>query len=243
MVFFNTKIEGNDVIDFGWGAAGAKPIVLRFDVYASVISGNYTVAVRNGATNRSWLGSFAATAGAWKTITLVIPGDTTGTWATDNTTGLDIGFTFATGSTYGSGVPGWQAGNFIGITGMTNGSAQAQNIYIANVGVYLDPDGTGIAPPWQTPNYADELARCQRYWETGNSYMDGYGVAGTFLSETIQLITKRAGPTVSATAGALSNMTGNWSDYPTPTAMRHYRQIVATGNCAWNTVWTASARM
>ena len=33
-----------------------------------------------------------------------------------------------------------------------------------DVGLYLDPHNTGIAPPWQMPDEAEELRACQRYY-------------------------------------------------------------------------------
>jgi hypothetical protein len=244
-MFFLNKIEGNNVNDFSWGAAAAKPIVLRFDVYVSAISGNYVASIRNAASDRSWLGLFAATAGTWKTITMAIPGDTTGTWATDTGIGLNVAFTFACGSTYGSGVAGWQAGNLIGITGMTNGAAQAQNIYIANVGLHLDPDNTGVAPPWQTPDYADELDRCMRYWETGQDGLDCYAVSGTFISQIVNYtVAKRIAPTMTYTnQNAAGFPTTSTYDYVTTKDFRVYRQANTTAGDAWKATWFANARI
>ena len=157
-------VEGIRVKDLGWGTAQAKPVVLRFTALATTV-GTYTVAVRNAAVDRSWLGSFTIpTASTDTTFTFAIPGDTTGTWPKDNTAGMFVLFCFAVGATYGGGVAGWQAGDKRGIAGMTNGAAATGAVGVTDVGLYLDPDATGRAPAWQMPDEAEELRACQRYY-------------------------------------------------------------------------------
>jgi hypothetical protein len=50
-----------------------------------------------------------------------------------------------------------------------------------DVGLYLDPNATGVPPPWQMPDEAEELAACQRYWVSLYVYVplpaDSYSVA------------------------------------------------------------------
>ena len=163
---FMQPIEGIRLWDFGWGAAGALPGVLRFDVYGTV-TGTFSVSVRNGASNRSLILPFTVTtANVWQTITLTIPGDTTGSWLIDAGTGMQLAIMFACGSTYLTAPNVWTAGNFLGATGITNGAATTGNtFYIRNVGLYLDPLATGVAPRWEMPDEAQELLACQRYWQ------------------------------------------------------------------------------
>ena len=41
---------------------------------------------------------------------------------------------------------------------MTNGMAGAGNVFeLFDVGLYLDPDNTGLPPKWQMPDEAEEL--------------------------------------------------------------------------------------
>ena len=44
--------------------------------------------------------------------------------------------------------------------------------------MYADPYLTGVAPPFQVPQFADELRRCQRYWYRG------YGTRGWVTAAT-----------------------------------------------------------
>ena len=73
--------------------------------------------------------------------------------------------------TYGNGVPGWQAGNKLGLPTTSNGYATMGSNYIRNVGLYRDPDKTGKAPPYMLPDYATELERCNRYYQSARVLM------------------------------------------------------------------------
>src|SRR5262245_11719469 len=76
-------IEGNRVADFGWGAAGAKQIVVRFWFY-STIAGTYHFRLTNNAVDRCYIHPFSIpVASTWYLITAAVPGDTTGTWLKD----------------------------------------------------------------------------------------------------------------------------------------------------------------
>jgi hypothetical protein len=157
-------IEGVRVADFRYGSASAKQAVLRFGLKAP--AGTYSVVIRNNAYDRTYVALFTVSAANTDTeYTLVIPGDTTGTWLTDTGAGLRLTFTFACGSTF-QGTTGWQAGGMLGTSAVTNGMGTTSNVFeLYDVGLYLDPQNSGVAPRWQMPNYADELQACERYWQ------------------------------------------------------------------------------
>ena len=174
-------IEGNRVADLLYGSASAKQLVLKF--WLSIrIAGTYTVVVRNAGVSRSWIGSFVVGTGSdlidWIPRTLVIPGDVTGTWAADNSAGLRVSLVFACGTTF-QGAAGWQAGNKLGMAGHGNiGSVANWNLSIGDVGLYADPNLTGVAPEFQMPLYEDDLRDCMRYWYRA------YGLRGINSSTT-----------------------------------------------------------
>ena len=191
-------IEGSDISDFGWGGPTAKQAVLRFDFIAVNNPGTYSIALRNGAGNLSYVATFAATT-AWKTFEFVIPGPTSGVWAIDTTTGLYVAISIACGSTYAA-VPGaWATGTFLGATGQDNGlDLAAADFRIANVGLYLDPQGTGVAPPFVEPDFATELAKCQRYWQQiGTGYVGNIITSTAYFSYSTLVTTPRPGATLS----------------------------------------------
>ena len=82
---------------------------------------------------------------------------------------MEVGFGFAAGTTY-QGAAGWQAGAKYTITGNPNGAVTGNVFYFTDVGLYLDPLATGIAPPWAMPDEAEELRACQRYYQKVTDY-------------------------------------------------------------------------
>ncbi len=78
-------IEGFNVADLAWGSASAQTVTLSFRVYSS-LTGTFGGSVANNAANRCYPFSFSiGSANTWTTISVTIPGDTSGTWTTDNT--------------------------------------------------------------------------------------------------------------------------------------------------------------
>jgi hypothetical protein len=212
-----TKIEGNRVADLNWGTASAKQVVLRFGWRAP--AGTYSYRFVNGATNRTYIGNFTITAGQTNADTqqvFVIPGDTTGTWATDTSIGMYLTIVIAAGPSL-IGVTGWQSGNIYGTPANTNGLANVPNeFHLFDVGLYADPNSTGRAPPWVTPDYASELLACMRYWQTTQLRFYGAITSGSSYQNGNAYLTvlSRASPTLSgvnvsvagfpATVGSLS---------------------------------------
>jgi hypothetical protein len=164
-VQFNQPIEGIRMSDAKWGTVAAKPVVVRFRAAGSV-AGTYCFAIRNGALNRAYVVKFSVTTTPqW--FSFAIPGDTTGTWPTDTTQWGQIVFCGMSGTD--SRAPAeavWSAGLYVSLAGTSNLlSAASQMLDVTNVGLYLDPNATGVPPPWQMPDEAQELAACKRYYD------------------------------------------------------------------------------
>jgi hypothetical protein len=244
---WHTDIEGIRIADFRWGSAQAKQVILRFGVKAP--AGTYAVRMTNGGFTRTHIATFTVSAGQANTDTeqvLMIPGDVTGTWATDATVGIKMDVSFALGSSY-QGVVGWQTGSFLGTSAVSNGMATAGNIFeLFDVGLYLDPNATGVPPPWQMPDEAQELLACQRYYQklTQIIIAGAYGAAGgsTYASWTF-LATTRAVPTVAALGFTYANSSGFVSN--TYNTDGYTGKIVVTGNGAYYATGylTINARM
>jgi hypothetical protein len=161
---FQTKIEGLNVADLQWGTATAVQAVIRF-MWRSP-AGTYTLGLRNNNSDRAYLAPFtvsAAQANVDTIQTFVVPGDVTGTWAKDNTIGILITIGFVAVGT-ALGVPGWQAGSFVGLPGIASATTTGQIFDLGDVGLYADPDNTGLPPPWEVPDYVTELNKCLRYY-------------------------------------------------------------------------------
>jgi|DEB0MinimDraft_10_1074344.scaffolds.fasta_scaffold31584_3 hypothetical protein len=161
--YINTQVEGYNSAQLGWGASGAKDATLSFWVRSS-LTGSHSGALRNGGNTRSYPFTFTvSTANTWEHKTVTIEGDISGTWATDNTSGVQISFSLGGGTTFRGAASAWASADYrAGVTGAvdivgTNGAT----FYIT--GVQLEVGDT--ATPFEHRSYGDELARCERYYQ------------------------------------------------------------------------------
>jgi len=153
-------VEGFNAADFAWGTASAATVTLSFLVRSS-LTGTFGGSVRNSAGNRSYPFTFSvSSANTWETKSVTIAGDTSGVWATNNTSGMSISFAFGAGTTFSGTAGAWAAGNFLSATGTTSvvGTSGA-TFYIT--GVQLEKGSTATAFDYRP--YGTELALCQRY--------------------------------------------------------------------------------
>jgi hypothetical protein len=161
-------VEGFNAADLSWGTASAKTITVSFWVRSS-LTGLFSGFILNGAANRCFVFSYTINAAdTWEYKTITIPGDTTGTWVTDNGLGLYLNFTVAAGSSVSGAAGSWSSTFKRSATGQTSlvGTSGA-TFYIT--GVQLEAGDT--ATPFEHRSYGAELALCQRYYE--KSYNQG----------------------------------------------------------------------
>jgi hypothetical protein len=179
------RVEGYNVSDLGFGAAGASSVTFSFWVKSS-LTGSFGGSIQNGAQNRCY--SFAytvSTANTWEYKTVTAVGDTTGTWNTGNTSGMIAWFGLgATGTRVGTaGAWGTQSGAGLQPSGAvsvvgTNGAT----FYIT--GVQLEKGSTATSFDYRP--YGTELALCQRYYE--KSYAQDVKPATATTSETTRCV-------------------------------------------------------
>ena len=159
------SIEGNNVAHLKLGTANAKTVTLSFWVKASV-TGTYSMSLMNGAVNRFYIHEYTINAAnTWEKKTVTLTGDTTGTWATNNTTGFRIDWNLGSDAAYySSTLDTWFGGSY------TIGSTNDNNL-LTNTGatwqvslVQLEV-GSG-ASDFEFLPYDVQLARCQRYFST-----------------------------------------------------------------------------
>jgi len=237
-------VEGFNLADFGWGTASAVAVTLSFWVRSS-LTGSFGIQFTNAAANRVYPVNYTINAAnTWEQKTIIIPGDTTGTWETGNATGVRVGFSLG----YGSGSAGtggaWNSGTVNSVTGATSVvGTNGATFYIT--GVQLEP-GT-VATPFERRSYGQELALCQRYYTSysgsGSLYnffttQNGSGDTNRYSNAQLP-VEMRAAATATVTASA-----GSASVTGTTTRMIAFSGTsggTATG--VQISAWTASAEL
>jgi hypothetical protein len=224
--FIQHGVEGFNVADLGWGTAAAKAVTISFWVRSS-LAGTYGFGVTNSASNRAYVASYTiSAANTWEYKTVTIPGDTAGTWLTDNGMGIKLRFDYGSGpsvritagvwgSTYGNTVSA-QA-NLVGTSGAT--------FYIT--GVQLEAGS--VATPFERRPYGTELALCQRYFFQGSISMSGVigGGGGTVPFGGFSFVVPmRANPTTTRVSGGNSD---NGSDGTAITGLQSTDQTSVYG--------------
>ncbi len=201
--YYRQPIEGNNTAHLEFGTANAKTITISFWVKSS-ITGTYSVTLHNNTFTRAYIDAYTIdSANTWEKKTITVVGDTTGTWTTDNTRGLILHFALATG-TDRKGVTGWQGGALLGTANQVNWLGTTGATFNLT-GVQLEVGDT--ATPFEHRPYDMELARCQRYYETGRIRWRGYDNGFTFVGTNFFKVTKRAVPTLTTTSGTHGDAT------------------------------------
>jgi len=203
-------IEGYNIADLGFGAAGASTVTLSFWVRSS-LTGTFGGSLTNSGNSRSYPFTYTiSAANTWEQKTLTVSGDTAGTWLSTNGTGLGVRFSIGTGSTYLGTAGTWAGAGYFGATGQTNlVTTNSATFYIT--GVQLEAGTT--ASPFEYRQYGTELALCQRYYEksynidvvpgtsTAVGIISGFGVQGATSTLEVDAgasfkANKRATPTI-----------------------------------------------
>jgi len=205
----NQRIEGFNAADLGFGTANAQAVTLSFWVRSSV-TGTFGVVFGNSAFNRSLVSSYTVTAAnTWEYKTVTVAGDTSGTWLSDNGTGISIYWDLGVGPTFsGSASSSWQASGFEGLTGGTKLSATTGATWQIT-GVQLEAGS--VATPFERRPYGTELALCERYYHS-NGGATSYVAQSTAYNAYVFPQKMRTAPSVTLTPSQGSVNTGTISN-------------------------------
>ncbi len=170
------RIEGQNLQHLKKGTSDAEAVTLSFWVKGSV-TGTYTVNIFDQDNTRAIAKSYTInSANTWEYKTIAFAGDTTGALDSDNAHSLAVVWNLAAGTdrTSGTLATSWEANTAanlaVGQTDIVTTSGATWQI----TGVQLEVGEQ--ATPFEHRSYADELARCQRYYgkyylNKGSEYM------------------------------------------------------------------------
>jgi hypothetical protein len=229
-------IEGFNVADLGWGTANAQAVTLSFWVRSS-LTGTFGGSLANNAVNRSYPFAYSiSAANTWEQKTITVPGDTSGTWLTDNSNGIRLYFGLGVGSTISGTAGTWAGSYFISSTGATSVvGTNGATFYIT--GVQLEAGS--VATPFEQIDYGRELIMCQRYFSVleypaaYDLWVSTYLVSQEYHQAQLNLpVTMRAAPSLSQNINLTSiNTSGSYS----LVANRQYVTVriraASTGTC------------
>jgi len=208
---FAQIIEAQNLQHLSYGTSGAKALTLSFWVRSSK-TGTYTITLeKNDSTRYRYIKEYSiSTSDTWEKKTITIQPDSQikasgGAIANDNGQGFRLLFNLAWGSTYSGATDGvWSSGsNDYSTSNQVNWmDSDSNDFYITGVKLEVGDSAT----PFQHESYAENLAKCQRYFQTSvaNSHAGLY-TGSTYVGDVFFKGTMRDVPT-------LSNLTGNYGN-------------------------------
>lgn len=214
--FIRQVIEGYNVADLGFGAAGAATVAISFWTRSS-LTGTFGGTLMNGDFDRAYPFTYTiSAANTWEQKTITVAGDTSGTWLKTNGAGLFICWSMGAGTTRLGTAGAWQtpAGALFGATGQTNIIATSgATFYITGVQLERGSNATSF----EFIDIGRQLAQCQRYYQQrgGNSgderFASGFAyqtTQGRFIYPT--RVVMRATPTLTVSSGVDFGIEGTW---------------------------------
>jgi hypothetical protein len=215
--YFNVyqAIEGYNIADFGFGAAGASSITLSFWVRSS-LTGTFGGVLYASGFARTYPFTYSiSSANTWEQKSITIAGDTTGTWLTTNGVGLTVAFSMGVGSTYAGTPSVWSGTQYIGASGCVNVvSTNAATWYVT--GVQLEKGSTATSFDYRP--YSTELSLCQRYYyqvAAGGTAYTQFGAGRAYSTTAGNGIVPFPMPMRTAPTFALLGAVGNFDFSPT----------------------------
>jgi len=224
-------IEAQDMARCGWNYTSTSSyITLSFWIKSSVAGTFYGKVSTQDGTAKEWVFPFTLVADTWKKVTQSFPGHANLQFDNDVNRGLEIlippfyGTDFtASGATTGSWAGYNGAARFPDMVQW--GASSGATWEITGVQLELGSNAT----PFEHRSYADELARCQRYYcaFTGDFANAGklYSMVNLDMKLTVHIfypVTMRVTPTVSIGSSNL-----RYSDNSTWTANRNAQTIAS----------------
>ena len=199
------RCEGQHISHLEWGTANAKTCTLSFYVKSS-ITGSHGGAFVNGSDNRAYPFTYTiSSANTWERKIITVEGDTSGTWAIDNTRSLQICWGLGVGSSNSGTADAWESADRNSATGATTDFLTTANATWFLTGVQLEIGQNATA--FEHEPFERTLAKCQRYYfllvEGDNEPVCQGGMfdGDSFIGQVPFPVTMRAAPTLDEVEG------------------------------------------
>tara|TARA_R110002050_G_scaffold252671_1_gene390926 strand:+ start:212 stop:1282 length:1071 start_codon:yes stop_codon:yes gene_type:complete len=208
------RIEGYTTDQLEFGTSNAKNVTLSFWVRSS-LTGTFGGALRGASFGRAFPFTYAiSSANTWEYKTVAVDGDTSGTYQSGNTTGLEVIFGLGVGSTNSGSAGAWTASGHFSATGAVSvvGTGSA-TWYVTGIQLEIGD----VATPFEHEDFGTTLAKCQRYFVNNNGHggsTGGINMARSVYANAADGVTNfpvemRANPTITffdaaSTAGTLT---------------------------------------
>tara|TARA_E500000305_G_scaffold70631_1_gene56528 strand:- start:294 stop:1394 length:1101 start_codon:yes stop_codon:yes gene_type:complete len=208
LIRIRARLEANTLQKLQYGSASAKTSTLSFWVKSN-LTDTFSVGLtsQDGTKQNIGFTYTIAQANTWQKVILNIPANTSATIDNDNGNGMMIVWGLSVGSNYrGTANTTWAD---FGQTRRLNGhtaniaSSTSNNFYLTGVQWELGD----VATPFKMESYAENLARCQRYYYlAATAGTDPMGTGSWYGSTEIDWfvkfpVTMRAKPSLEATSG------------------------------------------
>ena len=241
------RIEGLDLAHVQLGTSSAQTLSVSFYVKSNK-TGNSAIGLINQNNDRSFVHQYTiASPNTWQRVSFKVVGDTTGTWNKDTSVGMRMRWgTF--GTDYQTGTfDAWQAGQKMATSNSPINFNSATGDYIQITGVQVELGDT--ATSFEFRSYGEELARCERYFQTGRasigSAYNGFGgnqVQSTYIGFNTKM---RAQPSMSFGTNHTSNNVSNADYYggESDSGFSYRVNILANGNYARYSTYFAEAEL
>ena len=202
-------IEGQNIIDFQLGTAGAVTLATSNYIKGSV-AGVYSVFIQGGTPYRSYIGTINVTT-SWAKVVITLVGDTTSVWANDNTAGLYWCIDLGSGTNLNGTAGIWQSGDFTRIAGSVTFVNQVVGSTLNITGVQLEQVSQEAThgTAFEHVSYADQLRWCQRYlpcWNGATTLSMAYSTTATSAYGNIVFQTPARIPVTGITVPNISNL-------------------------------------
>ena len=208
------RMEGYD-----WKYIAQQAITLSF-WHKHTKTGTYCIAIKNSGADKSWVQEYTqTTTDTWEKATLTIDASpSAGTWNYTNGVGVFLSFTLAAGATYQGTTDTWNSANNDATSSQVNACDNAANNFMLS---QVQLEAGSVATDFEVKNYADELARCQRYYYDMSGVVIGTAWHANFVSNVVEFpVTMRTAPTMGGSpifnvnAGSAGTPANAWTITP-----------------------------